>query len=214
MRYPELENSDLAEFVGLMLGDGSIAKYECKTGDGSTNIQRCVKLTISSNEERFCDYLFGLFEQLFDVTPNYRKRKGENTVDIRTYRKQLFEFLTQDLGLKLAPKWDKAEIPPIYMCEEYRRDVLRGYFDTDGSVVLTDNNGTLYPRLEMKICPSPMQSQFEKILEQENFRFGSYDIGKGKVRIQMNGKNQLNKWMDKIGFKNAKHLEKAERVLD
>jgi hypothetical protein len=43
----------------------------------------------------------------------------------------------------------------------------------------------------MKISPSPMQNQFVKILEEEKFNFGKYDIGKGKVRIQMNGKTQL-----------------------
>ena len=91
--------------------------------------------------------------------------------------------------------------------------VLRGYFDTDGSVVITNNNGTLYPRLEMKISPSPMQQQFIDILEQFNFRFGVYDIGKGKVRIQMNGLECLNNWFTTIGFSNRKHGDKTIKLL-
>ncbi|PSG99443.1 MAG: hypothetical protein BRC29_04980 [Nanohaloarchaea archaeon SW_7_43_1] len=90
--------------------------------------------------------------------------------------------------------------------------VFRGYFDTDGSVVLTDNNGTLYPRLETKICPSPMQNQLTKILESQGFNFGAYGIGKGKIRIQMNGKGQLAKFRDEIGFKNNKHVLKAQEI--
>ncbi len=95
------------------------------------------------------------------------------------------------------------------MSKELAKYVIRGYFDTDGSVVITDNNGTRYPRLEMKICPSPMQEQFIKILESLNFRFGVYRIGKGKVRIQMNGKGQLEKWIKDVGFSNPKHRKRA-----
>ena len=155
-----------------------------------------------------------MFEDLFDINPSVREKNNENVIEIRSFRRNLFNFLTKELGLRTSPKWDRAEIPEIYVGDDYRREVLRGYFDTDGSVVLTDNNRTLYPRLEMKISPSPMQKQFVEILKNENFNFGSYDIGKGKIRIQMNGKTQLQKWLKEIGFANKKHLNKAENVLN
>lgn len=214
MRYPELKEKKLAEFTGIMLGDGSIGEYECKKGDGTTNTQRSVAVTLSSEEEEFSEYVISLFNDLFNISPAIREKKNENVIEIRSFRKNLFNFLTKDLGLKVSPKWDRAKIPEIYENDDHRREVLRGYFDTDGSVVLTDNNGTLYPRLEMKISPSPMQNQFVEILEKENFNFGNYDIGKGKVRIQMNGKTQLQKWLNEIGFANRKHLNKAEKALN
>ena len=62
----------------------------------------------------------------------------------------------------------------------------------------------------MKICPSPMQKQIISILNTYGFNFGVYDIGKGKVRIQLNGKSQLNKWKDRIGFSNKKHIKKLK----
>lgn len=213
MNKPSLENEDLAEFIGIMLGDGSIGEYECRTGD-VVKTHRRVKVTLSGSEEKYCDYIENLFEELFGISPIVRPRKNENTVDIAVYRKALLEFLVEEVGLKLAPKWERAEIPEFYCAKEsYSDKILRGYFDTDGSVVLTDNNGTLYPRLEMKISPSPMQEQIIGILDQRGFRFGTYDIGKGKVRIQMNGKTQLRKWSDEIGFRNEKHVRKKNEVL-
>ena len=82
--------------------------------------------------------------------------------------------------------------------------VLRGYFDTDGCVAITNNNGTIYPRLEMKIMPSPMKQQLQELLNMYGFKYGVYEIGRGEVRIQMNGKKQLEKWKKEIGFSNKK----------
>ena len=99
------------------------------------------------------------------------------------------------------------------MTKKLGKYVLRGYFDTDGSVVLTNNNGTLYPRLEMKISPSPMQRQLQILLNKYDFHYQTHNIGKGKVRIQMNGKNALRKWSTLIGFSNLKHRRKAATIL-
>jgi len=214
MRKPKLYNKKLAEFTGIMLGDGSIGKYKCKKGDGTSNTQRCIAVTLSSDEKEFSEYVISLFNDLFDINPSVRQKNNENVIEVRSFRQDLFKFLTTKLGLRTSPKWNRAEIPEIYLGDNYRKEVLRGYFDTDGSVVLTDNNGTLYPRLEMKISPSPMQKQFVRVLENENFNFGNYDIGKRKIRIQMNGKSQLQKWLKEIGFANRKHLNKTDRVLN
>ena len=115
--------------------------------------------------------------------------------------------------MKLAPKWNKAIIPEKFTNSPFDILVLRGYFDTDGCVVQTNNNGILYPRLEMKICPSPMQSQFIDILKNNGFKFGSYKIGRGKIRIQLNGKDQLKKWYKLIGSSNPKHIKKFEKFI-
>jgi len=41
----------------------------------------------------------------------------------------------------------------------------------------------------------------------------NYQIGKGKVRIQMNGKKQLTKWIEEIGFSNQRHLDKISKLF-
>lgn len=211
MNRPKLSDPRLAEFVGIMLGDGSIGKYQCSRGDGSSSKQFVVKVTISKDESEYESHISVLFEDLFGIEPVSYQKKNENTLDIRCFDRDLFDFLTEEVGLKTAPKKGRAEIPEKYTAEKFRKEVLRGYFDTDGSLVLTDNNGYLYPRLEMKISHSPMQEQFIQLIENEGFRFGDYELEKGKIRIQMNGKEQLQKWVEEIGFNNQRHLTKLER---
>ncbi|QGA80087.1 hypothetical protein [Candidatus Nanohalobium constans] len=212
MDKPDFGKESLAEFVGIMLGDGSIAEYKCSDGSGEIKIQRVVKVTISKDEQDYADHISGLYQELFDIELRRHEKKSENTLDVRCFQKELFEFMTEEVGLKTAPKKGRAMVPDRYTREELSSHLLRGLFDTDGSLVLTDNNGTLYPRLEIKISQSPMQDQVTELLEDKGFRFGSYDCGNGKIRIQMNGKGQLQKWQEEIGFNNQRHLSKLERI--
>lgn len=184
----------LSEFIGIMLGDGYFVNTR-------------LKITLNSKEDLdYSAYVCNLIVEIFGVKPILKFRKNENALDIFVFKRKVLKFLDK-CGLKKSPKWKRAIIPKIFM--KYDLSVLRGYFDTDGSVVITNNNGTLYPRLEMKISPSPMQKQFIKILKKYNFRFGAYDIGKGKKRIQINGKVELQKWFDLVGSSNRKHRKKA-----
>ncbi len=203
------DDPELAYFCGVLLGDGSLSLKECENN-------KFTRLQISFNSIDDLDYLHFvkmLIEKLFGVSPIIKFRKNENTADIHIFRKNIICFLVYDLEMKTSPKWNRVEIPKIFMNKPYDLEVLRGYFDTDGCLVTTKNNGTIYPRLEMKISPSPMQFQFVEILKKYDFNFGVYNIGKGKVRIQINGKNQLKKWNELIGFNNVKHSRKLKRFI-
>ncbi|MBI2672707.1 hypothetical protein HYX19_00445 [Candidatus Woesearchaeota archaeon] len=199
----------LAEFIGILLGDGSI----CIKNVNSKCHNR-LKITLDSNSDKeYINYVSNLIEFLFNVKPHIKKRNNENAVDIFVFNKELISFLVNEVGLQLSPKWNKAIVPNTFMRDNLDLLVIRGYFDTDGALVTTNNNGTIYPRLEMKVCPSPMQSQFIRILQKYNFKFGAYQIGKGKVRIQLNGKRQLESWINLVGFSNQKNSDKIKRFL-
>jgi len=211
MNNISLEDPKIAEMCGILLGDGSIGKYQLSS-DSRSMEQKVVKFTLSSEEEQYANYIESLFLEITGYKLNKYKRNNEKTQELRIFREDVFEFFTKEIGMVLAPKWDRAKIPEIYMKKELENFVLRGYFDTDGSIVLTDNNGTLYPRIEMKICPSPMQEQFKQILENVGFNFGWYEIGKGKIRAQLNGKEQLKLWLEDVGMSNKKHWRKVEKL--
>ena len=188
----------LAEFIGIMLGDGYF---------GDTRL----KITLNSVDDfEYMGYVSRLINSLFGEKAIIKFRKNEKTVDLFIFKRKVLNYLTEK-GLLKSPKRNTATIPKEFL--KFDLAVLRGYFDTDGSVVITNNNGTIYPRLEMKVCPSPMQGQFVQILRKHKFRFGVYEIGRGEVRIQMNGKKELKKWSNLVGFSNKKHLRKAQRFL-
>ncbi|MBD3303595.1 hypothetical protein GF343_00455 [Candidatus Woesearchaeota archaeon] len=199
-----LEN--FAEFIGILLGDGSLSRYK------SNNSQR-MKITLDSREKEYSRHICNLIHMLFYIKPEVLYRKKENTADIVLYNRRIISILLDEFGMASSPKWNRAVIPDLCLNKRLDLAVLRGYFDTDGCVVLTNNNGIAYVRLEMKISPSPMQKQLIDILEKRGFRFGVYDIGRGKVRVQMNGKTQLNKWLKLVNFHNQRHIEKVSKYF-
>ena len=206
--FEDLSDNDvrpgqIAELIGILLGDGYIDKKSKR-----------VKISFNSKDDAdYLDYVRKLIEQTFEVKVIVKYRKNENTAELFIFNKEFTELLTKEIGLKFSPKWNNAKIPRKYCSGDLALDVLRGYFDTDGCVVKTNNNGTLYPRLEMKISPSPMQNQFINILRTQKFSFGVYKIGKSKVRVQMNGKVQLKKWCNEVGFSNKKHRNKTKLFI-
>jgi hypothetical protein len=189
--------TNLAEFVGIMLGDGYLSDNR-------------IKISFNSKESYYIDYVSKIVEDIFDTKPIIKFRKNENTAELFVFKREIIKKI-KSIGLINSPKWNNAVIPNKIL--KYDLDVLRGYFDTDGCVVITNNNGTIYPRIEMKICPSPMQNQFIQILKKYSFRFGVYQIGKGEVRIQLNGKKQLEKWFKLVGSNNQKHINKAKNFI-
>ena len=197
-------NKLLAELIGITLGDGSIMVYK--------NYQ-AFKITLNSKELNYLEYIDNLLKSLFKTNPIIKFRKGENTVDLFIFKREIIHFLTDKIGLVKSPKWDRAKIPEKYLKNNLDLYILKGLFDTDGCLAVTNNNGTIYPRLEIKISPSPMQQQFITIFNKYHFKFGVYNIGNGKIRIQLNGKEQLRKWLTLVGFSNEKHLIKSKQFL-
>ena len=99
-----------------------------------------------------------LIKKVLKENPYVKYRKNEKTCDHTVFKKDIVLKLLQ-IGLIASPKRYRAVIPSEHITEPYGKHVLRGFFDTDGSVVLTKNNGTLYPRLEFKISPSQCKNK-------------------------------------------------------
>jgi len=196
-----------AELVGIMLGDGSISKRE--NGKG----QNRIKISIDSREKQYIREIVELLNRILGKKPYVRNRKNEYTCNIMYFDSRSITFFLDNLNLIKSPKWNRAEIPEKYFKKEYYADILRGYFDTYGSVVITNNNGTKYPRLEMKICPAKMQKQLIKCTQELELDFKVYDLDKGKIRLQANGVQAVRDWFNKVGFRNKKHEKKATRFL-
>ena len=161
----------------------------------------------------YANYISQLIKDLFDKIPIVRPRKNERALDIQIFNKAIVDFIINKVGMVTSPKWGRARIPDSFLNTELERFVLRGYFDTDGSVVITNNNGTINPRLEMKICPSPMRNSLINILKKIGFRFGVYRIDNNMARIQINGKEQGRKWLKEVGIMNYNQLNKLNKVI-
>ena len=113
----------LAEFVGVMLGDGGITEYQ-------------VRVTLNADDDKkYIDYVKSLLENLFAAPAKRCPRSKQKAVDIIVSRKALVKYC-QRLGLPQGSKTKNgADIPNwIKQNKKYQKACIRGLFDTDGCI--------------------------------------------------------------------------------
>ncbi len=202
----------IAEFIGIMLGDGSIGIYDFEQNNKTKRMHQ-LKVTLDSRNKDYIDYVANLMKDVLEEEPKIFFKKKENTADIRVFKKDKVRYALDSLGLKISPKLDKMEIPLNYSNGKLGLLVLRGLFDTDGSVTVFDNNGTLYPRIEIRICPCPAKNQVIEILNEAGFNYRIQELERGKIKIRISGKEELKKWFNLIGSSNNLYIERAKPFL-
>lgn len=113
----------LAEFVGIMIGDGGMTKYQ-------------VSIALSSLvDNEYCTFVTELIKKLFGLQPKVSKRKNSNCLVIVVSSVELVEFLTNKGVLQGDKIRQNLNIPEwILENNEYEKACLRGIFDTDGCV--------------------------------------------------------------------------------
>lgn len=200
---------ELAELIGILLGDGSLAIYKSYPY-GREKTQYRIKITLNSIKDlQYSKYVSHLIEKIFHRKPVMYKRKGENTLDVFVFGKKHLQFLL-DLGLVLSPKWNRAKIPKKFLKRGLGKFVLRGYVDTDGCVYVNRKN---YPTIQMKVCPSPMQEQIVNEIRKLGLKPYIQKLDKGKIDIMIHGRKRLKLWNDIIGFSNDRNKNKANKAL-
>ena len=123
--FPENYNADLAEFVGILLGDGGI-----------TNSQVCVTLNSKADEE-YLYYVLDLIKRLFSFNAPWTKRKDCNANTIYCSGISLVNYLTS-VGLKVGNKVElQVGVPDWILADaNYSLRCVRGLVDTDGCIVV------------------------------------------------------------------------------
>ncbi len=185
---------DLAEFIGLMIGDGSISPYQISiTLDGKTDVE-------------YANYVISLVNSLFGVVPQYRQRVNKNCIIIGASSINLVNFLTQKglpLGDKLRnglhiPEWIKKD-------ESYSKACLRGIFDTDGSIFQETH---MIKNKKYSYCKMSFVSASPPLLVDINMLLNCLDI-KSKIRgsraVCIESFEEIQKYFIIVGSSNPKH---------
>lgn len=206
------KSAAFAELTGILMGDGSIGIYSSQANN-KTKTQYRIKVTLNSIKDlSYSYYVSNLFSIVFGKSPKIYFRKNENTLDLCLFGKKFVDLLISE-GFYLSPKWERSIIPLSVFNYSLGIFVLRGYMDTDGCVCRVNNNGKLYPRIEMKICPSPMQDQIIHLLRLYGFNPQISLLDRGKVRVTLAGVKNLKNWSSIIGFSNPRNSKIAEFFL-
>ena len=94
-------NEDLAEFLGALSGDGCIGNY------GNAVEITCSRLVDKNYIET---RILKLFKKLFGL--NKKTSVKKNVIYVRSYCKELSEFLNKDFGFPKGHKKNQLKIPP------------------------------------------------------------------------------------------------------
>lgn len=129
----------LAEFFGIMMGDGGI------NNPWQSNI------SLNAIKDRnYADYIIKNCQNLFGITPSLRKRKTSQTIIISLSSMTIVDFLVSN-GLLRGNKLKNGLVIPEWILSKksYRIACVRGLMDTDGSLFVHNHivSGKKYTNL-------------------------------------------------------------------
>lgn len=124
-------NEKLAEFIGVLLGDGNIHTYR----KGKKVATYMIQIAGNSKKDKVYleNYVFDLFKDLFGFEPKFYQNKNSNCIYLIAHSLELVNFL-EKMGLKSGKKiMNRLTIPKwIFQDKSFIRSCLRGLYDTDG----------------------------------------------------------------------------------
>lgn len=130
--YPEfVKNGELAEFIGVILGDGNIYKFPRTES---------LSLFSNSNNPGFIERYSNMFENIFHKKPTVSKRKHMNCVKITIYEKNISKRLGIPPGARIKKK---ISIPDwILLNRNFIVRYLRGLYEAEGCLSIHKPTGT------------------------------------------------------------------------
>src|SRR3989338_6942680 len=195
IRKPK-KGTDLAEFLGLVMGDGGISHYQ-------------VVITLHHIDDlAYSAFVIRLMRKLFGVRPRIYHRPKDSINDIVLSRRELVEFL-HELGLPIGNKVKQQfDIPDwIKRNKTFAVACVRGLIDTDGSVFthsyVVNGKRYYYKKLSFTTRSAPLQISVAKILADLGMspHLSGYDVRLDSIA-------DMQKYFSFVGSHNPKHLKR------
>lgn len=191
------DSYSLAEFIGLIIGDGSVGPYQISiTLDSKTDVE-------------YADYVMSLIYSLFSISPQYRLRINKNCIVIEVSSINLVTVLI-DKGLPLGDKLRNGLCMPewIKKDESYSKACLRGIFDTDGSVFQEIHK---IKAKKYSYCRMSFVSASPTLLDDIHLALGYLGIVsriRGNRAVSIESFTEIQKYFRIVGSSNPKHNRK------
>lgn len=198
---PECPSPELAEFIGILVGDGYMNYYP---------YQHKYLLEIAGDsalDKGYLEsYVLSLIERLFNIKPSIVKRKNQNTMYLRLISKGLINYLIM-LGFPRGRKQQITIQGWILSKREYMLNFLRGFADTDGCIKFRKD----YPIIALTSKSRLLITSIFDFLLSESFSLKSFYVDNSVFRIYLNGHRNLKLWLDLVSFRNTRHIKKIRK---
>jgi len=191
-------SAKLAEFIGIMLGDGFIKSNKTQLG-----------VTLNSDTDyEYSKYVKKLIKTLFNLKLYVAQSAEYKYLTLLVSSKNLVEFLIKK-GLKPGYKVaNKVDIPAwVKLNKQYRIECLKGLMDTDGSFYSYEHKvcGKIYKNFA--ICftnySTPLRESVYNLLKKMNFKPTI-----GEKRVYLHRRKEIVRYFKEISSSNPKFLRK------
>lgn len=182
--YPSLkESGDLAELIGVILGDGHIQRFPRTEG---------LTVAANSNNSGFIKRYSDLIEKFFDKKPHIKKEDFSNCTRIRIYQKDISKRLNIPTGNRSkfqikTPKW-------IWQNREFLIRFLRGLYEAEGSFCIHKPTSTY------KFLFSNRNSYLLDSVYKSLIKLG-FNPHRSPDKIQLSRKEEVYKCKDLVRFR-------------
>ncbi len=194
----------MAEFCGIIMGDGNLwtngRKYE-------------ITITGSPKDRDYMDKIAEYARG--NVAPHIYYRIRGRGLRLTIYSKELFGFLTEEIGIKSGLRKSTGTIPlGIKKTREYYLAFIRGFFDTDGSVFTSMKDGAPdYPTIEITNENKELILSIVAFLQQEGFRTTFRSSNTKTFKMAIHGKEMVRLWVSLIGSTHPRKRSKMESII-
>jgi len=197
------ESDMLAEFIGILLGDGGVSK-------------RQVSITLNRIDDlEFSYYVRSLIDRLFSIKSSVNHREDKSVLNIVVSRTKLVSFLLE-MGLKIGskvrhqtgvPKWINKSDSFIKFC-------LRGLLDTDGCFYIDKHKYKDKIYLNCGINFTNRSLPILNFFKDNLVKFGYHPTQKTKFSIFLRREEEIIRYFGEIGSSNPKHLNKFQKYFN
>ena len=193
---------ELAEFIGIMMGDGGISEYQ-------------IVVTLHHVDDlEYAAFVTKLIKKLFKIQPKIYHSPKNSVNDIVVSRKELVHYL-HELGLPIGNKVKQQfDIPEwIKYNEKFAIACLRGLIDTDGCIFVHryKMKGKLYTykKLSFASASKPLRQSVHNLLHKAGFhpRIAGTNIRLDRIE-------DMRRYFSLIGSHNPKHLRRYESTVE
>jgi DNA-binding transcriptional regulator WhiA len=191
VRFPS-KSEDLAEFIGIMLGDGHISHFQ-------------VVVHLGTKEKSYALHVSTLMDRLFEVKSKISTRKTGHK-DVYFGSVDVVKWLMDEHGLVHNKVKSQASIPNwIYTDPLFVTGCTRGLFDTDGSVYAL----RFGIQISFTNYSIPLLQSMRKML-----LFLNYNPSKvGKRDVYLTRKNEVVDFFQTVKPQNKKHVRRFEQIM-
>ena len=209
---PKLPSKELAEFVGIIIGDGYLYHKQNKYVMGIVGNPK--------TDLAYFTHIQHLILTLFNIATKIKV--GGRGLRIVFNSKGVFYLLNKVMGIHYGRgKGKNVRIPALILKNDILdKSALRGIFDTDGTIFTSYKKGCPdYPCIELTTTSINLAKEVKMALAKNGFRVAGIRHYKYKhsdllsYKVSLYGKNNMLLWFRKIGFSNPLKQDRLIKII-